>query len=94
MQGHAAKFERKVMSITELPHLFVARTSTWKQETAMPTAQVIRLETRAAGPRRTLQAEPRSTCVIVQLFRAPVRAFETPHVQDDDVLSGRGRDPG
>ena len=61
----------------------------------MPTAQVIRMEPRyRAGPRRTHQAEPRSTCVIVQLFRAPVRAFDTPHVQDDDVLSGRGRDPG
>jgi hypothetical protein len=61
----------------------------------MPTAQVIRMEPRStAGPRRALQAEPRSTCVIVQLFRAPVHAFDTPRVQDDDVLSGRGRDPG
>jgi len=66
-----------------------------EQEAAMPTAQVIRIETRrTARPRRTSQVEPRSDCVIVQLFRTPARVLDTTRVQDDDLRFGHGCDPG
>ena len=61
----------------------------------MPTAQVIRIETRARiAPRRRSQVEPRPDCVIVQLFRTPARVLDTTRMQDDNLRFGHGCDPG
>ena len=63
----------------------------------MPLAQVLKFDQRlATGRRRTVQAG--SPCVILQLFRAPVRRAD-PSIaslvtRDDDQIAGRSRDPG
>jgi hypothetical protein len=69
----------------------------WRQETAMPLAQVLQFDQRQAiGRRRPVQAG--SKAVIVQLFRAPIADADpltTPVMADEqDGIAGRGRDPG
>jgi hypothetical protein len=63
----------------------------------MPVAQVIRLDERQAIARPPRKREP-GPCVVLQLFRAPMRKSHARRARamshDDDRTAGRGRDPG
>jgi len=62
----------------------------------MPVAQVIRFDERQTVGRPRRAPEKHGTCVILQLFRAPVRRSVVPvtGLVDEDRSAGRGRDPG